>query len=126
MSILRQLLRQCLDEVAVGLLTDERNLAMIQDFLRGVEAHVVELAKCLLIDTELHKYRPSLVIAGLFSAAMEFKMHEMLTESTELDQVPKVAQLHTLCWVWQRIVVTLFESHSLSHVEKFGHYIVLR
>ena len=41
---------------------------------------VLEFSKSVLIDPVLHRYRKSLISAGLFSASIEIKMHQMIEQ----------------------------------------------
>lgn len=56
------------------------------DIVKNISEIVQELSKCVLIDVELQKYRPSLVVAGLFSIALEIKLHQMFEGAGKTDQ----------------------------------------
>lgn len=46
---------------------------------------VVDISQSVLIDAELHQYRQSLIIAGLFSAALEIKLYDMVARLKKAD-----------------------------------------
>lgn len=52
--------------------------ALVADFLSDLVNMVDELLKSVLIDVTLHAYRPSMIVSGLFSAALEIKLHKTL------------------------------------------------
>lgn len=55
------------------------------DFIMAVESMVVDISQSVLIDAELHQYRQSLIIASLFSAALEVKLNDMITRLKKAD-----------------------------------------
>ena len=102
---------------------------------------VLEFSKSILIDAVLHRYRKSLISAGLFSASIEIKMHQMLEQDDDSRQIacnlvderpieeetkPAIHELRAICQTWERVVGKVFNKEALTHVDKFGHYIILR
>lgn len=119
-----------LREKMASTLPDMDDLALVQSFLEDVETMVREILKSVLIDAVVHKYRPSIIIAGLFSATIEIKFHQMLSAAKAASPSPlnTVAPdiLRTICQVWERIVTDFFGDKALRHIDNFGRYVVLR
>ena len=57
---------------------DVNTRSLVIEFLRSIVEAMFEFIKCLLLDAELRNYSQSLVIAGLFSATIEIKLHDLL------------------------------------------------
>ena len=91
---------------------------------------VMELQKSVLIDIELAKYSPTLIVAGIFSAVIEIKLHELFERAGSdgsSEQAPPSTKLFKLiCQLWERIIVDLFGTEAIPHVDSFGRYIFLR
>ena len=75
------------------------DMAKITNFLADVQDMVHEFQKSVLIDAELHKFAPSMIAAGLISATLEIKFHELRKSSpfSYSDQIPSVRLLRKLC-----------------------------
>ena len=80
-----------------------------KDTIDTAKKIVNTLAKSVLIDAELQKYCPSMIVAGLYSASFKIQKRSK-----------------NINWAWKRILVELFGKDAVSHMEHFGKYIVLR
>lgn len=55
-------------------------------FIKEVETLAKEYTESILVDAELHQFRPSIVVAGLFSAAIESLTNLKIAEVKESDR----------------------------------------
>ena len=107
----------------------------MHDFLVEVEATVLEYAKAALIDPELLKYSQALIVAGIFSAALEISLNFIrdfyiqagagMLDSTRIPIID-TESLRLCSNVWEQIMEGIFGDESLKHIDQFGRYIVLR
>lgn len=112
-----------------------------------VEQQAYDLTKSTLIDAECHKFKPSLIVAALITAALEInltiKYHKRLDEELAskpkpfqgkkiekpvpgCPQPPVLEQISKCNQVWDRLLKHLFGKQCLTHVETLGHFLVLR
>lgn len=107
----------------------------MHDFLLEVEVAVYEYAKSALIDAELLKYSQALIVAGIFSAALEVSLNYVrdfyLRASAAVRPNTKIPVIDTdslrvCCEVWDRILSAIFGPGSKGNIDNFGRYIVLR
>ena len=81
------------DQVIVNNLLTEL-LCMVEGYLKSI-----------LVDTELHVYRPCLIVAGLYSVALEIKKLQSASSLGSADDYTKVKTiLHNISEVWERLI----------------------
>ena len=107
------LLSSRMEELAI----DAKEKGLLNDFIGQVEATVIEFLKLVMIDTELKRFRHSLIVAALFSAVFEIKLKDQLTlmkKGGKMLNMPQTINLRYLCQVWEQIQSEVFDSEGLK------------
>ena len=74
---------------------------LLTELLCMVEGYL----KSILVDVMLHVYRPCLIVAGLYSVALEIKKLQTVSNLGSADDYTKVKTiLHNVSEVWERLV----------------------
>ena len=92
-------------------------------FIGEIVDMVRSYLKSVIIDVEVHRHRQSIIIAGLFSAALEIKLNNLLHKSQKT--IEENFQ-RNVCQIWEEIVLEVFGSDTLPEIENFGRYVFLR
>lgn len=93
---------------------DFHERVLMTEFLKRLETKIVSFAKSVLVDAELQKYRQSLLAAGLYSACLEIKLHELRTNAlrSPADQtnlkMPNLRNMRACSEVWERLIQQMF------------------
>ena len=85
-----------------------REMRNDEKLIKEIQGDVIELAKSVVHDAELMKFRPSLVAAGVYMAVAELGDHNTVAESLN-ENLKK-----------------LFGGELLAAVKDFGFYVILR
>ena len=91
-------------------------------FIDEIVGMVSSLLKSVIIDVEVHRHRQSMIIAGLFSTALEIKLNNMLNKPI----LAEVNLQRNVCQIWEQIVLEVFGGDTLQEIDNFGRYIFLR
>lgn len=91
-------------------------------FVDEIVGMVTSLLRSVIIDVEVHKHRQSMIIAGLFSTALEIKLNNMLHEPLLVEKNFQ----RNVCQIWEQIISEVFGSDTLQEIDNFGRYVFLR
>ena len=91
-------------------------------FIDEIVGMVSSLLKSVIVDVEVHRHRQSMIIAGLFSTALEIKLNNMLSKPI----LAEVNLQRNVCQIWEQMVSEVFGGDTLQEIDNFGRYIFLR
>lgn len=104
----------------------------VYNFLTEAESIVYDFSKSVLIDAQLMKYLPSIVVCALITASLEVLVKVNFTEDQfdpSASKPPKIMLLQHIklcCNIWDQFVKMLFGPEQLEVIERFGKYIIIR
>ena len=105
------------------------HLEAIYSFLSEVEAAAYDFSKSVLIDADSMRFKPCVLVAGLFSTTIE--LHLLQNNSVEhLKKNPKspivLEHMRIACDIWDDLMKKIFGRFAVKHIQNFGHYMFLR
>lgn len=94
------------------------------NFLCSVEAVCYDYTKSVLIDGNLLKYSPSILVSSLVSGSIEVVLRNILNQ--QVNHKLYHQSIQTCNDVWDKIVSEVFGFKSIKYIDELGKYVILR
>ena len=98
----------------------------VYNFLTEAESIVYDYSKSILIDAQLMRYLPSIVICAVITASLEILIKVNFPEDQGTPNITLLKHLKLCCNIWDQFVKMLFGPGQLEVIDKFGKYIIIR
>jgi len=99
----------------------------IFNFFTTFEQIGYDFSKAMLLDAEILEFKPSIMMAGVISVAIELYLKTKVFGTGEKKMSSVILNEMLICnMVWEQLIEYLFGERSVKHIDRFGHYITLR